>query len=522
MARKAMGMMRRLRSDCCKERLRPAACRGSPQTRRKQGIALPLRICQRSPMRATFVLLFSLLIFSFSQSNERPHIVLVMADDHGYGDTGFTGHAFVKTPNLDAMAKEGVVFNRFYAAAPVCSPSRASVMSGRHPFRGNVPNHGHYLRPDEVTIAEALKSAGYVTGHFGKWHIGSVQPGSPTSPGGQGFDEWLSGLNFFDNDPFLSRNGTYEHLEGPGSVVSMDATIDFLTKHKDGDKPMLTVTWFPSPHGPFGEIPQNMKGAATLYDDKDKKNAGYFREITLLDQEIGKLRKSLRELGIAENTLFLYHSDNGGLVDKSAGGRMKKGSIYEGGLRVPAVMEWPARLKAGEVDTPVNSSDLYPTLLEIAGAKVENQPKLDGVSILDILEGKSTTHPPMGFWHNYTGGQGTWSDRIIAGLKEAQDAGTPNPYPNRILKNTAEFPERDKSDLRGHSAWTDWPWKLHRIQPQTGAKVTWELYQLEDDPQEETNLVEQHPERVEKMRTALEEWQKSVLGSWSGEDYVKK
>ena len=522
MARKAMGMMRRLRSDCCKERLRPAACRGSPQTRRKQGIALPLRICQRSPMRATFVLLFSLLIFSFSQSNERPHIVLVMADDHGYGDTGFTGHAFVKTPNLDAMAKEGVVFNRFYAAAPVCSPSRASVMSGRHPFRGNVPNHGHYLRPDEVTIAEALKSAGYVTGHFGKWHIGSVQPGSPTSPGGQGFDEWLSGLNFFDNDPFLSRNGTYEHLEGPGSVVSMDATIDFLTQHKDGDKPMLTVTWFPSPHSPFGEIPQNMKGAATLYDDKDKKNAGYFREITLLDQEIGKLRKSLRELGIAENTLFLYHSDNGGLVDKSAGGRMKKGSIYEGGLRVPAVMEWPARLKAGEVDTPVNSSDLYPTLLEIAGAKVENQPKLDGVSIIDILEGKSTTHPPMGFWHNYTGGQGTWSDRIIAGLKEAQDAGTPNPYPNRILKNTAEFPERDKSDLRGHSAWTDWPWKLHRIQPQTGAKVTWELYQLEDDPQEVTNLVEQHPERVEKMRTALEEWQKSVLGSWSGEDYVKK
>jgi hypothetical protein len=90
----------------------------------------------------------------------------------------------------------------------------------------------------------------------------------------------------------------------------------------------------------------------------------------------------------------------------------------------------------------------------------------------------------MGFWHNYTGGQGTWSDRIIAGLKEAQDAGTPNPYPNRILKNTAEFPERDKSDLRGHSAWADWPWKLHRIQPQTGAKVTWELYQLEDDPQE--------------------------------------
>ena len=103
---------------------------------------------------------------------ERPNIVIVMADDHGYGDTGYTGHPFVQTPNLDAMAEDGVVFNRFYASAPVCSPTRASVMTGRHPFRTNVPNHGHYMRPHETTIAEALKSAGYVTGHFGKWHIG--------------------------------------------------------------------------------------------------------------------------------------------------------------------------------------------------------------------------------------------------------------------------------------------------------------------------------------------------------------
>lgn len=472
-------------------------------------------------MRRSLVFLFCILLFSVSQSaDDRPHIVLVMADDHGYGDTGFTGHPFVQTPNLDAMAKSGVVFNRFYAAAPVCSPTRASVMSGRHPFRGNVPNHGHYLRPDEVTIAEALKSAGYVTGHFGKWHIGSVQPDSPTSPGGQGFDEWLSGLNFFDNDPYLSRNGTYEHLKGPGSVVSMDATIEFLTKHKDSGKPMFTVTWFPSPHSPFGEIPRDMEDAATLYDDKDRKNAGYFREITLLDQEIGKLRRSLRELGIADNTLFLYHSDNGGLVDESAGGRMKKGSIYEGGLRVPAVMEWPARLEAGEIDTPVNSSDLYPTLVEIAGAEVAQQPKLDGVSILPILEGRSTSHPPMGFWHGYMNGQGTWSDRIIAGLKTARDAGAPNPYPDRILKNTAEFPERDEGDLHGHAAWTDWPWKLHRIQPTNGSGVTWELYQLEKDPMEDNNLAEEYPERVEQMRRALEDWQRSVLRSWSGADYA--
>lgn len=463
---------------------------------------------------------FFLLSASTGIASERPHIVLVMADDHGYGDCGFTGHPFVQTPNLDDMAKVGVVFNRFYAAAPVCSPTRASVMTGRHPFRGNVPNHGHYLRPDEITIAEALKEAGYVTGHFGKWHIGSVQPGSPTSPGGQGFDEWLSGLNFFDNDPYLSRNGDYEKIEGPGTVVSMDATVEFLEKHHDGGKPMFTVTWFPSPHAPFGELPQEVDNASTLYnEEKNSKSAGYFREITLIDEQIGRLRQSLRDLGIAENTLFLYHSDNGGLVEASSGGRKKKGSIYEGGLRVPAVLEWPSRYEAGEINTPVNSSDLYPTLLEIAGAKVDPQPRLDGVSLVAILDGEEEDHPPMGFWHGYMSGQSTHSDRIIKALLEAREAGAANPHPERILKNTAEFPRRDPEDLHGHAAWTDWPWKLHRIQGSKGAKVTWELYHLEDDPMEATNVFSENPERVEAMQQALEDWQRSVLESWSGEDY---
>ena len=112
-------------------------------------------------------------------------------------------------------------------------------MTGRNPIRVNVPNHGHYLRPHEITIAEALKSAGYVTGHFGKWHIGSVQADSPTSPGGAGFDEWLSGLNFFDIDPYLSRNGKYEQIKGQGSVIAMDATIEFLKKHSAEKNPYL-------------------------------------------------------------------------------------------------------------------------------------------------------------------------------------------------------------------------------------------------------------------------------------------
>lgn len=452
-------------------------------------------------------------------SDDRPNIILVMADDQGYGDAGFTGHPFVQTPNLDAMAKNGVVFNRFYSGAPVCSPTRACVMTGRHPFRTNVPNHGHYMRPQEITIAEALGGAGYVTGHFGKWHIGSVQPNSPTNPGGAGFDQWLSGLNFFDNDPYLSRNGHYEHLSGPGSVITMDATIDFLVEHHGDGKPMLAVTWFPSPHDPQQEIPQGIPGAETLYNDQATKKPGYYREITLLDQQVGKLRRVLRDLDIAENTLLFYCSDNGGLVVESSGGREKKGSIYEGGLRVPAILEWPARYAPKSVDTPAFAADLYPTLLSIAGVTVEHQPKLDGIDLTNVIVGTQTERPAMGFWHGHTAGQGTYSDRIIAALLEAEQTGKPNPFPERILKNVNEFPTFGDDGMRGHAAWNAWPWKLHRIEK--GDDVTFELYHLGDDPMEQRNFSESEPERVASMKNELESWQRSVLDSWSGKDYPR-
>ena len=458
------------------------------------------------------LVLLSLPVFG----DERPNVVIVMADDHGYGDTGYTGHPFVQTPNLDAMAGGGVVFNRFYASAPVCSPTRASVMTGRHPFRTNVPNHGHYMRPHETTIAEALKDAGYVTGHFGKWHIGSVQPNSPTSPGGAGFDEWLSGLNFFDNDPYLSRNGNYEQIKGPGTVISMDATIDFLTRHHNGDQPMFAVTWFPSPHDPQEELP-DLPQASKLYNDQNTKKPGYFREITLLDQQIGRLQQALTDLGIRDNTFFLYCSDNGGLVPASSGGRAKKGSIYEGGLRVPAILQWPAKYKAARIDTPAFSSDLYPTLVSVGRAKVKHQTPLDGIDLAAVISGEQTTRPGMGFWHGFRDGQGTWSDKIIKALMEAKMVGKPSPHPERILKNVNEFPDFQSLDSRGHAAWNAWPWKLHRIEIR--GNVKYELYHLVNDPMEAKDLSKQEPERARELTTALENWQQSVLRSWSGADY---
>lgn len=476
-------------------------------------------------VKSAFLLALSMTAFAIltghageSNANERPNILLVMADDQGYGDAGYNDHPFVKTPHLDAMARDGVVFDHFYAAAPVCSPTRASVMTGRHPFRCNVPNHGHYMHPAESTIAEALQSVGYVTGHFGKWHIGSVQPESATSPGGAGFDEWLSGLNFFDNDPYLSHNGTYKKLEGPGSVISMDATLEFLRKHAKGDQPMFAVTWFPAPHDPHQEIPQAIDGAATMYQKEAGKKAGYYREITLLDQQVGRLRGALKELEIADNTLLFYCSDNGGLNPQTSGGRAMKGSIYEGGLRVPAILQWPSRYQHQVIATPASTCDLYPTLLAVADVEIEDQPTLDGINLLPILAGNQDQRPPLGFWHGHSQGQSTWSDRIIKSLKEAQDAGKPNPLPQRVLKNVYQYPKFDRNQAtRGHAAWNKWPWKLHRIENK--GRVRWELYNLADDPMERADVSGDAPDVLESMQKELEAWQKSVLQSWSGADY---
>ena len=442
----------------------------------------------------------------------KPNIILVMADDQGWGDVGYNGHPFVQTPELDAMAKAGFVFDRFYAAAPVCSPTRASVMTGRNPIRAKVPNHGRYMRPHEQTIAESLKAAGYVTGIFGKVHLGSGQPDSPCNPSGMGFDEWVIGLNFFDNDPYLSRNGRIEHSKGKGSVIAMDDAIAFLKSHRESDKPMFAVVWFPSPHDPHQEVPDG----PSLYDGK--KHAGYYREITLLDQQVGRLRRELRNLDIADNTILWYCSDNGGLNEATSGGRKRKGSIYEGGLRIPGIIEWPARKLKGRTAVPAWTCDMYPTLLAMAGVESKFPHPLDGADISNIVTGREVTRSkPMGFWHGFQQGQSTWSDRIQKAIMEKQQAGAPLPHDeHRIRKDVDEFPQFADETAKGHAAWTHWPWKLHRI---NGTK--YELYNLIDDPLEaaDRSTDPDQQARLHSMQMALDAWMRSVVRSINGKDY---
>ncbi|MCM8530995.1 MAG: sulfatase-like hydrolase/transferase [Lentisphaeraceae bacterium] len=464
-----------------------------------------------------FIALFILTLLCNAQEklsslSQKPNIILIMADDQGWGDTDYNGHKTIKTPNLDQMATQAFILDRFYAASPVCSPTRASVFTGRNPIRSKVTNHGRYMRPHEHTLAEILKIEGYITGLFGKFHLGSGQPNSDCNPSAMGFDEWCIGLNFFDNNPYLSRNGSVEQRKGQGSILTIDDTIQFLKKHHKSTQPILAVAWFPSPHKPHKESRSNSQ----LY--VGNKNKPYFDEISLLDNQLGRLRQELKSLKMAENTILWYCSDNGGLLKESSGGREKKGSIYEGGLRVPAIVEWPKQKLQGRSSVPMHTSDMLPTLLAMAGIEKTFIHPLDGVDMSGVFDGSlNKRNSPMGFWHNFQKGESTFSDKFLKQIMLKQQSKEPTPHNlHRISKDVHKFPKFDKNNHTGHSAWNDWPWKLHRIE---GEK--YELYNLLDDPMETTDLSKKpiHAARFLKMKNEIQQWMRSVIGSLNGEDY---
>ena len=451
---------------------------------------------------------------------EQPNIVLCMADDQGWGDMAYYDHPVLSTPNFDNMAASGLRFDRFYAAAPVCSPTRGSVMTGRHPNRFGCFSWGNTLRPQEITIAEMLKKAGYITGHFGKWHLGSVQEGSPVNPGASGFDEWFSAPNFFDNDPILSREGIAKQTYGESSMVTADAAIEFISKHANTGQPFLAVIWFGSPHQPHKAIEQD----SALYSGQPKGLQDFYGEITGMDRAFGKIRKELKSLGIRENTILWYCSDNGGLPEIGVtGGRGHKGNIYEGGLRVPAILEWPANIKKPRISNiPCNTYDIYPTLLEIANVQFENQPPLDGISLVPLLKDKMNKRSkPMGFWYYPAGGIGVPSKKWMSELLNEQETGLPPLDSSRLRMDAGNldhvYPD---GSFQGHAAWLDWPWKLHRVQ-EDSFNITLELYNLEEDPLEEKDLAAKDSVRTNSMRYRVEAWQTSVIKSLNGKDYKK-
>jgi arylsulfatase A-like enzyme len=463
--------------------------------------------------------LLSCVVSLTCEASEKPNIVLVMADDQGWGDMGYNGHPVIKTPHFDEAAATGLRFDRFYAAAPVCSPTRASVMTGRHPNRMGVFKWGYPMRPQEITIAEAVKTAGYATGHFGKWHLGSVRNDSPANPGKNGFDHWLSAPNFYDNNPVLSREGVAVEMKGESSIVAVDAAIDWIAEQKQTRTPYLAVVWFGSPHSPHRAAEEDRK----LYEDRPEKEQHFFGEITGMDRAFGKLRQSLFGSDQADNTILWYCSDNGALprIGNSGGLRGAKGKVYEGGLLVPAILEWPAKVRSSRVtDSRCNTSDIYPTLLDIIGTSVENQPVLDGVSLLPLIEGiDAIRRKPMGFWDYTTKGVNTPSAEWMAELLTAQREGGDLPAPDSSqVAGKLPDPPFPTNGFLGHSAIIDGDWKLHRIETEKNP-LRWELYDLEKDRTETKDLADDNPEVVAKLKPKLNDWLKSVVGSFNGNDY---
>jgi arylsulfatase A-like enzyme len=410
---------------------------------------------------------------------QRPNIILLMSDDQGWGETGYYGHPILKTPHLDEMASQGLRMDRFYAGSPVCSPTRASVLTGRSNDRTAVLSVGHPLRKQEITIARVLKEAGYRTAHFGKWHLNGIKgPGVPIPetdarhPGHFGYMDWLATTNFFDMDPMLSRNGTFESFSGGSSTVLIEEAVKYMAALKDRDQPFFMTVWFGSPHDPWRASEADRKA----FDGMDIEAAHHYGELVELDRSIGQLRKALRDMGIADNTLLWFNSDNGGVkyfgTSTTAGLRGFKGDVYEGGLRVPCIIEWPAVIRKPRISNfPSVTMDIFPTLADIAGLPIRDSTyPMDGISIRGEFTG------PM-------------NDRY-------------KPIPFRYQGKAAYLENKYKLLTRNHR------------------NGEFELYDLEKDPYEKTDLMDKEPVVAQRMIAAFRDWSKSVDKSIAGSDHL--
>ena len=442
------------------------------------------------------------------------HIVLCIADDLGWHETGYQGHALLRTPVLDAMAARGLRFDRFYSGAALCAPTRGSIMTGRNAnrFGDFAPNWS--IRPEEITIAALLRKQGFVNGYFGKWHLGPVRAGSPTNPGAMGFDEWLAHDNFFGHSPRLSRNGAEpERVDGESSEGVAREAVRFLHKQVKAGKRTFTVLAFGSPHEPYTPIDEDI---VPYHGKVPERLAERFAEISAMDRAIGYMRKGIEEAGIAENTLFWFVSDNGTPApdrDRSPL-RGAKGSYYEGGVRVPAILEWPARIReARSTRMRAVTSDMLPTLCELTGTPLPPRP-LDGISLAPLLDGKMRERPgAICFW-GYDTARELKENREPYLSKEAQTGNIPTAKVPFITFRNLKHPRARSSDFGGVAAITEARYKLY-----VPAKGPAELYDLDADDGEKTDLGASQPARVKAMRTTLEEWQRSVERSLTGADY---
>ncbi|MEM0895782.1 MAG: sulfatase-like hydrolase/transferase [Verrucomicrobiota bacterium] len=448
-----------------------------------------------------------------------PNIILLMSDDQGWSETGYNGHPYVKTPVLDEMARGGVRFNSFYAASPVCTPTRASVITGRNSNRCGALTYSYSLRPEEISIAHLVRKKGYVTSLFGKWHLGPSKAVSPVNPGAMGFDYWLSHDNFFGVNPMLSRNGSSpEQFHGEGSEIIVSESISWIQDQQKSGQPFFTVIWFGSPHGPYASADHDFRHYEFLRHKMGSEVIPHrYAEITAMDRSIGHLQDYLKEQGLFENTIIWFCSDNGlpkeALTDHETL-RGRKGLVYENGIRVPSVLQWPAKFSSPkEVDAPCVTSDILPTLCDFLDIDLPQRP-LDGISIENILNKNLTERPsPICFW--YYDFKQVETEKLEWYMEpELLMGDIPTSKIESIQFQNFVHPVAQSTNFGGISAVRGNQYKL--VQPKPGV---FELYDMDNDLTESTNLVMQHPEIAEPLRKKLLDWQRSVERSHTGSDY---
>lgn len=343
---------------------------------------------------------------------ERPNIVLVLADDLGYGDLGCFGATDVKSPNLDKFATEGLRFTACHAGHPNCSPSRTALMTGRTPTRVGVrdwipEDSPVHVRRSEITIAKLLQESGYATCHVGKWHMNGEfnQPTQP-QPNDHGFDHWFSTQNnaypnHHNPDNFVRNGVALGKLEGYAAHLVTDEALRWLDA-RDKAKPFFLYVCFHEPHEP---IASDAKYTA-LYPHDDPAYSAHHGNITQMDDAFGRLMKKLDDDGLREGTLVFFTSDNGPAITAqhpygSAGPlRDKKGSVWEGGIRVPGIVRWPGKTKPGSVsDEPICHVDFLPTACAITGLQAPKDRTIDGASWLPVLDGEKVERKTPLYWH---------------------------------------------------------------------------------------------------------------------------
>ncbi|SNZ01528.1 Arylsulfatase A [Flagellimonas pacifica] len=449
---------------------------------------------------------------------QKPNIILIMTDDQGWYDVGFNGNSKIKTPCLDSLAANGIILDRFYSASAVCSPTRASLITGRNSLRMDIPyaNTGH-LKEEEITIPEILQKEGYVTGHFGKWHLGTLTKQVPDAnrggkaeftddysiPSEHGYDEYFSteskvptydpmilpsvfeegeskryGWRSIENQESTKAYGTAywngenqkvsKNLKGDDSRIIMDRVIPFIDDSYKANKPFFTTIWFHTPHLPV--VSDSIHRGH--YSNLDLPEQIYYGTLTAMDEQIGRLWKKLKENELDKNTIIFFCSDNGPefKTPGSAGVfRGQKRSLYEGGVRVPAFVVWKDHLKGGmRKDFPAVTSDYMPTILDILDIEYPDNRPIDGTSILDALvDNETEREKPIGFI------------------------------------------------CEPHISWVTQQYKLIG-DLENG---NYELYDILNDKSEKKNIAEQNQELTNQLIQDLSNWKASVENSNKGIDY---